>query len=178
MIGLALSAFAGRVWALLKGINPLLLVIAALCASTALLWANASAWKGKAQACDAGRRADRAAYVQAQEEATLIATEAKNRIEARDTRIQKEQADVIAKARDDNRALADQWVRDQAARRATSAAYLPLPTDAPGKPDAPATEAVVPVTDIERCADAFTVAEGWQSWWATIAASHVEGRTP
>ena len=169
MIGLALPAFAGRVWTLLKSIPPLWLAIALLSGLSAFLWHNASGWKAKAQACEIGRRDDRAAYVRAQEEATLIATEAKSRAEARNAQIQKEKDDEIAMAHDANRAYAAQWLRDQGARRSASTADLSFPTAAAGKADAIPAEAIVSGADVLKCADAFTIAEGWQSWWSSIS---------
>ena len=169
MIGLVLSGVAGRALALLKGLSLPTVLIIALTALSGFLWLNASGWKAKAQKCEAGRAFDRSNYEAAQETATLIATEAKAAAEARNAQIQKEKDDEIAKAHDANRAYAAQWLRDQAARRATGTANLSFPAATAGKADAIPAEAVVSGADVLKCADAFTIAEGWQSWWSSIS---------
>lgn len=121
------------------------------------------------RACKAGRAADRAAYTAAQADVARKHAEQKAADEARYARITKEKDVEIAAAHDANRDIAAKWMREQAARRATSRAYLPLPTDAPGKPDKTSAEAIIPPEDVLKCADAFTVAEGWQAWWLSIS---------
>lgn len=41
---------------------------------------------------------------------------------------------------------------------------------APGSTDAAVAQAIVPASDLEKCADLYTIAEGWQSWWRDVSA--------
>lgn len=64
------------------------------------------------------------------------------------------------------------FVRKQAAdhQRSGGASNLPAAPDATGNAAAADQTALVPVADLDACAQAVTVAEGWQDWWKAQSA--------
>lgn len=82
------------------------------------------------------------------------------------------------KLSDAHAAVAD-FVRKQAAddKRGSSASNLPAAPDATGKAAAADQSAVVSVDDLNACAEAVTIAEGWQAWYSAQLAVNRDDAT-
>jgi hypothetical protein len=165
-------AIAIRIWSVLRGIPPIWFAFGLCLAVTAFCWTGWRVDHQRLAACKTGRTADRQAYTDAQVAATKRATEAKRAAESRYAAIEKDKADEIARARAANRADLARWMRAQAAKNNPRSADLPRIADPAPSSDGPITEAVISAADLERCSDAFTVAEGWQSWWRAVSATN------
>ena len=168
---LAIKTALGGAWGFISKLPATTIIIAVLCSLSAFLWHNADGWKAKAERCATGRAADRKAYSDAQASATMIALANKRDTEARYAKIEKDKSDEISAAHDANRAALARWVRDHTAQGVAQSTDLSATATPTGKPDSATQQAVVPVSDLERCSDAFTIAQGWQDWYSAIQGS-------
>lgn len=97
----------------------------------------------------------------------------KQAIEARDAQIAQEKTDALEKQLADARAAVAAYGRLHAApptdpgRGGTAGMPGAAPTS--GAPDAGGGHALVPVSDLEICADAAVKAQGWQDWYRAVA---------
>jgi len=116
------------------------------------------------------RKADRAAYVAAQSEATVIAKRALDAAEAKyrtkaneaDQSYRADLADARAAA---DRYIAAHWVRNQTAARDASGALASAPDRGPGVPASlPADAILVSEGDVQACTEAVTYAIGAHEW--------------
>lgn len=167
-IGAALWLIPGALPAvitLLRTVNPLVLAIVALAASTALLWHNGAGWRAKAETCGKGRAADRASYVAAQVEATRIATEAKRATEAKQEAARKEADDKLETARSDASRRLAEWMRRQAVGGPQRRADLPGTTETAQVDHGAGSDAyVVGTADLEICTENTVRLQNARKW--------------
>jgi len=116
------------------------------------------------------RQADRAAYVAAQSEATVIAKRALDATEAKYRTIANEADQSYRADLADARAAADRYlaayrVRNQALARDASGALASAPDRGPGVPASlPGDAILVSAGDVQACTDAVTYAIGAHEW--------------
>ena len=139
------SAFAGRAWMLLRAIPPLWLAIALCGAVAAFCWHGWRADHQRLVSCQAGRAADRKAYIAAQVAATNRAIDEKRTTEARQEQARKDSDNALAIARADARRRLADWMRTNAAHQGH-----------PGSADMPGT-AETAESDNRRDPAAFVV---------------------
>lgn len=119
------------------------------------------------QAEKAAHEADIQKWAAATATAQLQDQQHSDAVKAAQDKITTENSNALdTKLSDAHAAVAD-FVRKQAAddKRGSSASNLPAASDATGKTAAADQSAVVSVDDLNACAEAVTIAQGWQDWW-------------
>lgn len=95
-------------------------------------------------------------------------------VEQRQAAITEEHNVKIADAAARYRALAADYARlhkfTGTPARGGGEAHLPEAPDASGGTDTALAQAIVPASDLGKCADLYAIAEGWQSWWRDVSA--------
>lgn len=91
-------------------------------------------------------------------------------VEAAQAAVTKEQTDALSKQLADARATVRAYVvRQQANQGHAGGNPLPVPANPSGAVDDPSSQALVPLADLDACAQAYVTATGWQSWWKAQA---------
>jgi hypothetical protein len=91
-------------------------------------------------------------------------------VEAAQAAVTKEQTDALSKQLADARAAVRTYiVRQQANQGSAGGNPLPVPANSSGAVDDPSAQALVPVADLDACAQAYVTATGWQAWWKAQA---------
>lgn len=153
--------FAPPIVKILAGLSALLLV------ALAVQTIRANHYRDKSEACEAGRKADRAAYAAAQVQAKAAQDALNSSISARYRAISEETDRDHQKALEDARSATDRYiaahrVRPQAGG-APGSASAPAPGDRPDLPDDPTAETelvAVKSEDVHSCAADYAYARG------------------
>jgi hypothetical protein len=139
--------------------------VLALGVSTAWFAQSASVWQGRAKACADGRQADRAAYIEAQLEATRASLLAKQTKEAEQEAARKEANNALETARRNAHAQLSDWMRRQTVARYSGRADLPATAGATVVDNGPDRAAfMVETQDLNICTDNTTRLQNAQEW--------------